>query len=81
MKKETCICCGADPCNCRSIMAPVHPDEKDVPISVIYFPISNGRYVRLVTPLAPKTLDILGNVLVACKPALVSEPSAADFEI
>jgi len=80
MKKETCICCREDPCNCRAIVSPVHPDDKDVPISIIYFPISGGRYVRIATPIAYKTLDILGNVLVACKPALVAEP-VADFEI
>ena len=78
--KELCICCRSAPRNCRSIVAPIHPDDKDVPLSVIYFPISRGRYVRIVTPLAYATMDILQNVLTACKPALVAEPEE-DFEI
>ena len=78
--KEVCICCGKNPCECRTIVVPVHPDDKDVPVSVIYFPISRGRYIRITVPLAYKTMDVLQNVLVACKPVLVSDP-LEDFQI
>jgi len=80
MNQPACLCCRKDPCECRAIVVPVHPDDEDVPLSLIYFPVGNGRYVRITVPLAYKTMDILQNVLVACKPALVAEP-VGDFEI
>jgi hypothetical protein len=76
-----CVCCRKNPCECRAIVCPVHPDDKDVPLSVIYFPLSGRRYVRITVPLAYKTMDILEHVLVACKPALVSQPVEDDYEI
>jgi hypothetical protein len=81
MKTPACLLCKASPCNCRSLIIPVHPEEVDVPVSVIHIPISNGRFVRFCGPMAPKTLTILLGVMQACKPALVSPDPGQTFEI
>jgi hypothetical protein len=64
----------------RTISIPVHPDDYDVPISLVHIPISRGRYVTLCGPLAYKTLKALQGTLEACKDALVTAPPE-DFEI
>ena len=56
------------------ISIPVHPDELDVPVSLVHIPISGGRYVVLQGPLAPKTMTALQGTLEACRDILVAKP-------
>ena len=74
-----CYLCKKEPCTCRVISGPIHPDDRDVPMSILHFPISNNRFVQICVPLAPKSLSILEDVLQAWKPALVD--SDPDYEI
>ena len=69
----------------KTIAVPVHPDEEKVPMSSIYFPLSEGKYAVFRGPLAPKTLGMLAGALKICKAALVAKPAPAaraeDFSI
>jgi hypothetical protein len=64
----------------RTIVIPVHPDDYNVPISLVHIPLSNGRYATICGPLAHKTLKALLGTLEACKDTLVTAP-VEDFEI
>lgn len=61
------------------ISIPAHPDDKDVPVSLVHIPLSQGRYATICGPLGHKTLEALQGTLEACKDVLVAKPE--DFEI
>jgi hypothetical protein len=63
----------------RTITIPVHPDEVNVPVSLVHVPLSGGRYATICGPLAPKTMTAVLGTLNACKDILVSKPD--DFQI
>lgn len=63
----------------NTIIIPVHPDEQNIPVSLIHLPISEGRYVTIQGPLGRKTLTALQGTLEACKDTLVGKPE--DFVI
>lgn len=63
----------------QTISIPIHPDDKDVPVSIVHIPLSDGRYATICGPLAHKTLTALQGTLEACKGCLVAKPE--DFTI
>lgn len=63
----------------RTITIPVHPDEYDVPVSIVHIELSEGRYATIQGPLGRKTMTALHATLVACKDILVSKPE--DYSI
>lgn len=69
----------------QTISIPIHPDDYDVPVSVVHLQLSKNppRYATIVGPLAYKTLAALQGTLIACRDTLVTQPKAeqADFEI
>jgi len=65
--------------NTTSIRIPIHPDDKDVPVSLVHIPLSNGRYAVIQGPLGHKTIEALLGTLLACKDCIVAKPE--DFEI
>jgi hypothetical protein len=64
----------------NTIVIPIHPDDRDVPISLVHIPLGNGRYATITGPLARKTLTALLGTLEACKDTLIAK-DAEDFEI
>jgi hypothetical protein len=58
-----------------------HPDDKDVPVSLVHIPLSRGRYAILYGPLGRKTLEALQGTLEACKEILVKPESIDDYDI
>lgn len=65
--------------NRTRIVIPVHPEDYNVPVSLVHIELSPGRYATICGPLGRKTLESLQGTLVACKGSLVS-PSE-DFTI
>lgn len=60
------------------IVIPVHPDERDVPVSLVHVPISKGRYVTIQGPLAPKTMTAMLATLEANKDSLIEKPNVPE---
>lgn len=58
----------------KTISIPIHPDDKDVPVSLVHVPLSKGRYATICGPLGYKTLCALQGTLLACKDSLVAQP-------
>jgi hypothetical protein len=69
---------AADSSRTNRISIPVHPDDKDVPVSLVHIPLSRGRYAILYGPLGRKTLEALQGTLEACKEILVKPESIDD---
>ena len=63
----------------QTIIIPIHPDDKDVPVSLVHIPLSEGRYAKICGPLGRKTLTALQGTLEACKDSMIAKPD--DFSI
>lgn len=67
----------------QTVEIPVHPDDYDVPISLVHIALGDGRYAKLVGPLGRKTITALSKTLEANKDTMTSrkpdEPD--DFSI
>lgn len=61
------------------ISIPAHPDDHNIPVSLVHIPLSEGRYATICGPLGRKTLEALRGTLEACKDTLVKKPE--DFQI
>ncbi len=64
----------------HTIAIPVHPDDYDVPVSLVHIPLSAGRYATICGPLGRKTIEALRATLEACKDTLTAK-TEPDFEI
>lgn len=65
--------------NTTRITIPAHPDDHEVPASLLHIKLSPGRYATVWGPLARKSMTALLNTLEANRDALLAKPE--DFSI
>lgn len=65
-----------------NIPFPIHPDEENLPRSIMQFQLPSGQVASLsgVPIQGPKTLDMLIQILNVWKPAIV-KPDPPDYTI